>query len=312
MGPSGKWLDGINPDASVIDAARRSLSARLTAVAHWLPLAAYHATQDVEHVHRLRVSTRRAVAALRMYRDCLPPKTFRWVKRRLKKIRRAAGEARDLDVLAQRFERDGGERMAPVLCIVKDRRAAAQPAIIEIAEKCRRADRFVRKIGNLLDGIRLPEVGTQNGQPQTFREWARTQLTCMADAFLVDMPIGSHDPADLHQFRIRGKAVRYGIELLAPAFQPDLRSECYPIVEELQERLGAINDHVIAVGRLSQWREEVDDPSLDALWTELIESERGSIARLIENFHHWWTPELIEALQVGLSRAVQSETVESG
>ena len=46
------------PDASVDDAARLSLEARLTAVAHHLPLAAYHAEQDVEHVHRLRVSTR--------------------------------------------------------------------------------------------------------------------------------------------------------------------------------------------------------------------------------------------------------------
>ena len=100
MGPSGKWIDGIRADASVVDAARVSLAARLTAVAHWLPLAAYHSSQDSEHVHRLRVSTRRAVAALKLYRDWLPSGHFRWVKGRLKMIRRAAGEARDLDVLA--------------------------------------------------------------------------------------------------------------------------------------------------------------------------------------------------------------------
>ena len=92
MLPSGKWIDGIDPDGSVEDAARRSLKARLTAVAQALPLAAHLADHDVEHVHRLRVATRRAIAALKLYRDWLPDKPARWLKKRLKKIRRAAGE----------------------------------------------------------------------------------------------------------------------------------------------------------------------------------------------------------------------------
>ena len=62
MSLSGKWIDGIRPDGSVGEAARVSLATRLAAVAYWLPLAAEYADQDVEHVHRLRVSTRRAIA----------------------------------------------------------------------------------------------------------------------------------------------------------------------------------------------------------------------------------------------------------
>ena len=105
MGPSGKWIDGLLPDASVVDAARMSLSARLTAVAHWLPLAAYHAAQDIEHVHRLRTSTRRAMAAVQLYRDWLPPRKRRSIKKRLKKLRRAAGEARArYELTPEKFE----------------------------------------------------------------------------------------------------------------------------------------------------------------------------------------------------------------
>src|SRR5215470_7965644 len=165
MGPAGKWINGIAPDGSVVDAARVSLSARLTAVAHWLPLAAYHADQDIEHVHRLRVSTRRAVATLRLYRDWLPDKKRRSIKKRLKKIRRAAGDARDLDVLGDYVKTELAERAIPVLVDIKELRASAQPAILVEAEKCRQEDRFVRKIGELLDGIQPPNP-TDDAQAQ--------------------------------------------------------------------------------------------------------------------------------------------------
>src|SRR5688572_28975969 len=109
LGPSGKWIAAIRPEGSVCEAARVSLEARLATVVHYLPLAAYHAAQDTEHVHRLRVGTRRAMAVLALYRNCLPRKPARWIKKRLKNVRRAAGEARDLDVLAERLRREYGD-----------------------------------------------------------------------------------------------------------------------------------------------------------------------------------------------------------
>ena len=100
---------------SVADAARRSLETRLAVVAHTLPLAAHLSEHDIEHVHRLRVATRRAAAALKLYRDWLPQKTRRWFKKRLRQIRRAAGEARDLDVLIQRLQRESVPQIEPIV-----------------------------------------------------------------------------------------------------------------------------------------------------------------------------------------------------
>src|SRR2546423_3589961 len=108
MASSGKWIDGLHADSAVEDAARRSLEVRLATVAHYLPLAAHLAEHDIEHVHRLRVATRRAAAALKLYRDRLPQKDARWGKKQLRKIRRAAGEVRDLDVLIARLRREDG------------------------------------------------------------------------------------------------------------------------------------------------------------------------------------------------------------
>ena len=52
-------------------------------------------------MHELRVTKRWTTAALRLYADMLPRRRTAWMETRLKQIRRAAGDARDYDVLAQ-------------------------------------------------------------------------------------------------------------------------------------------------------------------------------------------------------------------
>ena len=300
MGPSGKWIDGISPDGNVVDAARASLSARLTAVAYWLPLAAYHADQDVEHVHRLRVSTRRAVAALKLYRDWLPNKKRRWVKKQLKKTRRAAGDARDLDVLAERIKSDLGDKAAPVLAEVKELRDAAQPGLLDVAEKYRHNDRFVRQVGKLLDGIRPPHEKGETATPPRFGDWAKQRLAQIADEFFRVVPSNGADTKALHQFRIQAKAVRYAIELLAPAFGPEMRDETYTVVEELQERLGKIQDCVAGAAHLRKWSRETHDAVTSEQYDALASQQDAQLAESIAKFQNWWTPDRIAALKAGL------------
>jgi CHAD domain-containing protein len=299
MPPSGKWIDGIGPDSGVEEAARRSLEARLTAVNYWLLRAAYLAEQDVEHVHRLRVTTRRSVAALELFRDWLPRKRTRRLTKRLKKIRRAAGTARDCDVLGQRLARDYGERRAaPVVALIAERRAAVQPALVKVAERCRRRDRLVRKTVKVLNGIRPPkELSTPTIR---FGDWAAERLAEAAGEFFAAASGESADMAALHQFRIRGKALRYTIELVAPAFGPELRKEHYPVVEELQERLGRIQDYVTAAARLHDWAKEVDDGALQEVLRELAVEECARLDDELREFRAWWTAERAETLRRGL------------
>ena len=56
-------------------------------------------------------------------------------------------------------------------------------------------------------------------------------------------PSNVGDVNALHRFRIRGKELRYAMELLAAAFPVGFRDELYPVVEQLQELLGDIIDH---------------------------------------------------------------------
>ena len=94
----GKWIEGLTPDMSVSDAATAVLAARFDVVRHFLPLSAEKPDEDPEYVHQLRVGTRRAGAALRVFADCLPRKHRRTMRLLLRTLRRGAGAARDWDV----------------------------------------------------------------------------------------------------------------------------------------------------------------------------------------------------------------------
>lgn len=307
MLPSGKWIDGIDADGGVGDAARRSLEARLTAVARALPLAAHLAHHDIEHVHRLRVATRRAIAALKLYRDWLPRKPARWLKKRLRKIRRAAGDARDFDVLGARLRRDYGPRAMPAVEIIARQRAAVQSAIVRVAERCRRRDRFVRKTSKLLERI---ETTHHDGQaPESFRPWAASQLAASANAFFDCLPDDTADTAALHQFRIRAKELRYTMELAVAAFGPEMRSEQYPVVEELQERLGKVQDHVAAMTRLADWAGDAAHAQQQVLLRDLAEEERERLGDAVADFQDWWTSERAAALRTGLLQPAPADSV---
>src|SRR5262249_22426813 len=82
----------------VAAAARHVLTVRLEVVRDYLRLALHEADKDPEHVHQLRVGTRRARAALDIFGCCLPAKAYKAARKRLRSIRRVAGEARDWDV----------------------------------------------------------------------------------------------------------------------------------------------------------------------------------------------------------------------
>src|SRR5262245_53297140 len=94
----GKWIEGLEPGMAVADATRRVLAERFEIVCRYLPLAMHQPDADSEHVHRLRVGTRRAGAALRIFRAWLPDRARRRARRALRDLRRAAGDARDWDV----------------------------------------------------------------------------------------------------------------------------------------------------------------------------------------------------------------------
>jgi CHAD domain-containing protein len=253
----GKWIYGLGPATPVAEAARRTLAVRLQVVRDYLSLAVSVPDKDIEYVHQLRVGTRRAGAALDIFALCLPEKAYQGARRRLRRLRRAAGAARDWDVfLAGLRSRNRRKARGPgadfLLGYALGQRAAAQNQLTAAApEDPVRFDRFVAET---VAGVRDARL---NHGARTLLDLARPMLL----GFLKELNEGAaadlRDYGRLHQVRIIGKRLRYAMEIFADCFAEPFRGRLYPLVEEMQEVLGRANDSHVATVRLTALREKL-------------------------------------------------------
>jgi len=293
-----KWVQDLHREDPTSAAAAHTLRSRLGAVRHYLPLAAREAEEDVEYVHQLRVWTRRATAALRLYEEWLPRRRFAWMKKQLKRIRRAANEARDCDVLLERLRKKTGRGSQRWRESVRAERVKAQEAIIAVEERLGR-DRLERRITKLLERVRCRLVDGSGAEPP-FGRWARQRLRPLVARFFEAIPSDHTNEAALHQLRIRGKELRYAVELLSGAFPDTLRTQLYPLLEEIQDRLGAINDLATARMRLQEKTETAATSAEAGSWRRLLAAEQTQLEQARQEFWQWCTPQRLQELRSGL------------
>jgi CHAD domain-containing protein len=300
-----KWIEGTRPEQPVEAVAQRAIRERLKAVRYYAPLAAYKPEEDTEYVHQLRVSTRRAQAALQIFADLLPRREMRRMKQTLRGLRRAAGDARDLDVLVNRLTqiaaRKKGSKLGTVIARIERRRQKAQKPLIDRYEKAKKKG-FKERTRNLVKSIGSEE---EQADP-TFAAAARTTLAPLVADFFVAAEADLSDTRALHQMRIAGKRVRYAMELLAGAFDERFREELYPIFEEVQEKLGKINDHATAITMFIEWFERAGRQNCRAELAELAAFEEKALEETCEQFRGWWTAERAAALKRRFDGALEA------
>ncbi|SRR5579875_460672 len=292
----GKWISDLKPDTPLAEAARHVLFVRLQVVRDYLPRAALEADKDIEYVHQLRVGTRRADAALRIFADCLPRKTYRKARRRLKKIRRAAGAARDWDVfLADLLER---EQKADVkqrngldflIGYALGQRAAAHADLETVYQE--EGPTFETFLIRVVEAIRLPGGQTSPGilvdlaRPMLFERLKELEQAALGDL---------SDYTQLHQVRIAGKRLRYAMEVFADCFDPNFRETLYPRIEQLQEILGRANDSHVAIERLIDLRTRLQAacptawPRLQPGFEQLLRFHQRRLPQQRRRFLQWW------------------------
>jgi CHAD domain-containing protein len=298
MAPTKKWLNQISPGASFTEAARIGLRDRLTNVARLMPMAANQADQDIEHVHALRVATRRAQAAATIFSAAMARRRRKRIMRFLCEIRRSAGPARDLDVMIDRLEHAhpdlSAEHLHDVIIKLKEQRAAAQPEIQRAFGHFHR--RFRRQSEKVITRIRWRGKGPE----RSFGDAARHELNRFAVKFdAVGTPLAAlgdldHHLQDLHRLRIRSKRLRYAMELSVGVVGSELR-ELYSFLAETQQRLGAINDHAVAVDFLKRWQEHELPATTIVTIDGLIDFEITGLRRLVEAFPERWNPQQLAA-----------------
>jgi len=293
----GKWISDLNPDTPLAEAARHVLFVRLQVVRDYLPRAALEAGKDIEYVHQLRVGTRRADAALRIFADCLPKKCYRKARWRLRTLRRAAGAARDWDVfLADLLSREQGADAEHrggldfLIGYAVGQRAAAHADLEAVFHE--EGPTFETFLVHIIDSLQLP---SDQSSPAILVDLARPmlfdRLKELEQAALGDLS----DYSQLHQVRIAGKRLRYAMEVFADCFDPEFRDTLYPRIEQLQEILGRANDSHVAAERLIDLRERLRAtcpsawPRLQPGFEQLLRSHQRRLPQERRRFLKWWS-----------------------
>ena len=269
--------------------AKRVVERRLAKVARLLPRAAKHPERSVEYVHDLRVAARRATAALQMFAPCLPSPEREWMIAQLRRIRRSAGPARDIDVIEERLSRiaaAGGAtvQLAAVIDRIRTKRYRVQKPLRRAFKRSRK-QRLWAQASSMSRQVKWRGEGPE----RDVREWAGAALRPLLDRFVARSSAGLTDKKALHKMRIAEKRVRYSLEALREAAVPPV-DRVSPILEELQERLGEINDHDAARALLLGWRDGSEDDGMRELFAYIAAFEQWSGSYAHDQFLAWWTP----------------------
>ncbi len=205
--------------------------------------------QDIEHIHQLRVFSRRLRSAFPLFKSCMPAKkSNRWLLE-IKQITSALGQARDLDVqleFLQQFRQTVQDKrnipgIKRLTLRLTQKRAAVQQKVVETL------DRFEKSL--MVDEMSayLLALSQSGGEeisfPVELYQLAARSISQELTTFLAYDPIVSKPECikELHEMRIAAKALRYTIETFAVIYQSQLKSP-YLAVKKSQDLLGNIHD----------------------------------------------------------------------
>ena len=302
-----KWIPGLDARMPVTEAAQRVLSVRIGHVLQRLPPAVEHPDEDIEHVHQLRVGTRRAGAAVRIFVEFITPSRHRRMKRTLRRIRRAAGDARDWDVFLEAMNTRWRRRTASqaagldfLLGLGHGHRVAAQDELREATDgQCERLRQIIDELGDSINGA---------GKSMTLRELAVSMLTTLQHEFEQGARGDLHAYEALHQVRIKGKHLRYAMEIFESCFDAGLRLRVYPSIADMQEILGTANDSHVAGVMLDQLRQRMEriQPAAWKRYRTAIEQlqayHRRRMPQQRQLFEEWWEKWQSSGLSAALSK----------
>jgi len=247
----GKWIRDLEPDMPAVEAAQTVLTLRLKAVERLIPIVVDEQDDAMYAVHQLRVASRRAASALRVFRPCLGKKSVKNAGKHLRGVRRAAGDARRLDVQirdARAFRRHlaGGPRLLWEECIdsLLERRLDAYTSLRRTLKRIDEGDlKAMRK--SLLRDLREPRIDDRrqrdDSRSVTFRALGDHTLPALVEETREAGRADLNDIENIHQLRIHSKRLRYALEIFA-CCQDEMFAARYERLEAFQESLGEIND----------------------------------------------------------------------
>lgn len=246
----------LNPSAPVSQLAKAVLLRSLRELTVQLRRGPGRQGPEPEAIHRLRVRTRRVRAVLDVFEPCLPPALHRKARRALRKLRQAAGQARDWDVFIEalapppeRASEAAPEGMAEgaLLGMALARREEAQQ---HLREAWQASLKRVSALPQAWDSA-LGAKGRAAGP--TLLELAHhataERLVALDRVMAGSLSAVLSDPQRLHQARIACKRLRYVLEVVAQTVGPGRVEPTLAALASMQDALGQAHDATVALQR---------------------------------------------------------------
>lgn len=244
--------------------------------------------EDLEHVHRMRVSSRRLRSALRLFQECFKGKEGKRWRQAAKEVTAALGEARDLDVqmvfltkLAKGWEGEDAAALVPLIELLRSKRVALQPSIVTLM------DALLVEHPLLELRAHLEEKAGWTGEASALRPYAYAHASIAVEEMMAhasSVPI-YEDWQGHHALRIAGKHLRYALEAFRGAYEDGLEEEVRTL-KGLQDVVGELHDLDVWLQLIPSMREDAPQAALtfDRLQTDLEGQRRALHGKLVESW----------------------------
>ena len=202
--------------------------------------------KDIEHIHRMRVASRRLRSSLKIFKAAIPKKDYKLFNKDIRTVTKSLGAARDLDVqlelLHELEPRFNDPRLKPgfsrLQLRLRQQRQNAQSGVL-LAMKTLEDDQTLRQIARWAAAGLEEEIRHTTALYELGSESIRSRLSEMVE---YDQLVRNETKvAELHAMRIRAKHLRYTME----AFDELYGEQIKPFISQLkkiQDLLGSIHD----------------------------------------------------------------------
>jgi len=233
--------------ARVLGACNRALLAN----AHALLETVAGADAGIEFVHQARVAVRRMRSALRTFGSVVEPRRLDALDAELTALGTMLGGVRDWDVFATTTMKRLRDEVA------SDDEGKVALEAIRVATAAQRDDAHRRLIAALATGafgattIAVERMATRltgkGGRRTTLAESAPDWLANQRERLIrLARRIAVLDNDARHGLRVEVKRLRYALDLLEGLYEPKAVAAFHDALADLQDRLGRLNDLVVA------------------------------------------------------------------
>jgi CHAD domain-containing protein len=275
---------------------------------------------DIEFMHKLRVTSRRVRGALNLFEECFPNKSSKKWMEGIKKVTSSSGAARDADVqltFLENYSRSVQDRnvspgLAYLMTLQKARRVGMQPDVVSALDDLDGSNILTDIATSSMAILRNLQYEVDLGAsaiktPSTY-ERARDRISTRLDKVLaLEQYVHIENAAAKHhELRIAAKRLRYAMEIFSPLYKEELKEQI-SLMKQFQEVLGEIHDFDVWIQEFSVYMQGVPDDARYGTSKVLIHVAEMRKSRY-KDFVSLWEDAVAKGLFNNIRQATDSES----